>query len=99
MFPLFLLEVVADDTPAVQAVLKADTRRLRLLEEEKQLQSRLEKGEDGVVERLDKVRYFILTCKGIHPFGYILILLSYNLELIEFLICLKVIIIQKYLRS
>ncbi|XP_013883291.1 ATP-binding cassette sub-family F member 1 isoform X2 [Austrofundulus limnaeus] len=48
-------EVVADDTPAVQAVLKADTRRLRLLEEEKQLQSRLEKGEDGVVERLDKV--------------------------------------------
>lgn len=55
MFPLVLSEVVADDTPAVQAVLKADTRRLRLLEEERQLQSRLEKGEDGVVERLDKV--------------------------------------------
>uniref|UniRef100_A0A3Q1GZW9 ATP-binding cassette sub-family F member 1 n=1 Tax=Acanthochromis polyacanthus TaxID=80966 RepID=A0A3Q1GZW9_9TELE len=48
-------EVVADDTPAVQAVLKADTRRLKLLEEEKQLQARLEKGEDAVAERLDKV--------------------------------------------
>ncbi|KAM7372707.1 hypothetical protein PAMP_007610 [Pampus punctatissimus] len=48
-------EVVADDTPAVQAVLKADTRRLKLLEEEKQLQTRLEKGEDSVAERLEKV--------------------------------------------
>uniref|UniRef100_UPI0037E9B5AB ATP-binding cassette sub-family F member 1 isoform X2 n=1 Tax=Semicossyphus pulcher TaxID=241346 RepID=UPI0037E9B5AB len=48
-------EVVADDTPAVQAVLKADTRRLKLLEEEKRLQARLEKGEDCVAERLEKV--------------------------------------------
>ncbi|KAM8767379.1 ATP-binding cassette sub-family F member 1 isoform 2-T2 [Acanthopagrus schlegelii] len=48
-------EVVADDTPAVQAVLKADTRRLKLLEEERQLQARLEKGEDNVAERLEKV--------------------------------------------
>ncbi|XP_049607253.1 ATP-binding cassette sub-family F member 1 isoform X3 [Syngnathus scovelli] len=48
-------EVVADDTPAVQAVLKADTRRLKLLQEEKQLQARLEKGEDSVADRLDKV--------------------------------------------
>ncbi|XP_068603021.1 ATP-binding cassette sub-family F member 1 [Brachionichthys hirsutus] len=48
-------EVVADDTPAVQAVLKADTRRLRLLEEERQLQARLDKGEDSVAERLEKV--------------------------------------------
>lgn len=53
---LVLLEVVADDTPAVQAVLKADTRRLKLLEEEKRLQARLEKGEDNVAERLEKVR-------------------------------------------
>lgn len=50
-----MLEVVADDTPAVQAVLKADTRRLKLLEEERQLQARLEKGEDSVAERLEKV--------------------------------------------
>lgn len=48
-------EVVADDTPAVQAVLKADTRRLKLLEEEKRLQVRLERGEDCVAERLEKV--------------------------------------------
>lgn len=49
------VEVVADDTPAVQAVLKADTRRLRLLEEEKRLQARLDKGEDSVSEELEKV--------------------------------------------
>lgn len=48
-------EVQADDTPAVQAVLKADTRRLKLLEEERSLQALLEKGEDSVAERLDKV--------------------------------------------
>lgn len=48
-------EVVADDTPAVQAVLKADTRRFKLLEEEKLLQARLEKGEDSVAQRLEKV--------------------------------------------
>ncbi|KPP70906.1 hypothetical protein Z043_110228, partial [Scleropages formosus] len=48
-------EVIADDTPAVQAVLKADTRRLKLLEEERQLQSLLDKGEDNVTERLEKV--------------------------------------------
>lgn len=52
---LCLLEVVADDTPAVQAVLKADTRRLRLLEEEKRLQTRLDRGEDNVSEELEKV--------------------------------------------
>lgn len=49
-------EVVADDTPAVQAVLKADTRRLKLLDEEKRLQARLEKGDDSVGDRLEKVR-------------------------------------------
>ncbi|KAK3525434.1 hypothetical protein QTP86_031558 [Hemibagrus guttatus] len=48
-------EVVADGTPAVQAVLKADTRRLKLLDEEKKLQALLEKGEDSVSERLEKV--------------------------------------------
>ncbi|XP_053328643.1 ATP-binding cassette sub-family F member 1 [Spea bombifrons] len=48
-------EVVADDTPAVQAVLKADTKRLKLLEQEKKLQARLEKGDDSAAERLEKV--------------------------------------------
>ncbi|XP_066470347.1 ATP-binding cassette sub-family F member 1 [Tiliqua scincoides] len=48
-------EVVADETPAVQAVLKADTKRLKLLEEEKRLQALLEKGDDTAGERLEKV--------------------------------------------
>ncbi|PIO37903.1 hypothetical protein AB205_0112520, partial [Aquarana catesbeiana] len=47
-------EVIADDTPAVQAVLKADTKRLKLLEQEKKLQARLEKGDDSAAERLEK---------------------------------------------
>uniref|UniRef100_G3VVT0 ATP-binding cassette sub-family F member 1 n=1 Tax=Sarcophilus harrisii TaxID=9305 RepID=G3VVT0_SARHA len=48
-------EVVADETPAVQAVLRADTKRLKLLEEEKRLQGRLEQGDDAAAERLEKV--------------------------------------------
>ncbi|XP_072888313.1 ATP-binding cassette sub-family F member 1 isoform X2 [Hemitrygon akajei] len=48
-------EVKADDTAAVDAVLKADTKRLKLLEEERQLQSLLEKGDDRAGERLQKV--------------------------------------------
>ncbi|XP_020829881.1 ATP-binding cassette sub-family F member 1 isoform X2 [Phascolarctos cinereus] len=48
-------EVVADETPAVQAVLRADTKRLKLLEEEKRLQGKLEQGDDAAAERLEKV--------------------------------------------
>ncbi|XP_074786538.1 ATP-binding cassette sub-family F member 1 [Athene noctua] len=48
-------QVVADDTPAVHAVLRADTKRLRLLEEEKRLQAMLEGGDDAAAERLEKV--------------------------------------------
>lgn len=48
-------EVVADETPAVQAVLRADTKRLRLLEEEKRLQGQLEQGDDTAAEKLEKV--------------------------------------------
>ncbi|XP_059558166.1 ATP-binding cassette sub-family F member 1 isoform X5 [Myotis daubentonii] len=48
-------EVVADETPAVQAVLRADTKRLKLLEEERQLQAQLEQGDDTAAERLEKV--------------------------------------------
>uniref|UniRef100_A0A3B5L7R2 ATP-binding cassette sub-family F member 1 n=1 Tax=Xiphophorus couchianus TaxID=32473 RepID=A0A3B5L7R2_9TELE len=57
-------QVIADDTPAVQAVLKADTRRLKLLEEEKMLQARLEKGEDSVAQRLEKQVYEELRVIG-----------------------------------
>ncbi|XP_014442468.1 ATP-binding cassette sub-family F member 1 [Tupaia chinensis] len=48
-------EVVADETPAGQAVLRADTKRLKLLEEERRLQGRLEQGDDTAAERLEKV--------------------------------------------
>uniref|UniRef100_A0A8I3WH34 ATP-binding cassette sub-family F member 1 n=1 Tax=Callithrix jacchus TaxID=9483 RepID=A0A8I3WH34_CALJA len=48
-------EVVADETLAVQAVLRADTKRLKLLEEERQLQGQLEQGDDTAAERLEKV--------------------------------------------
>lgn len=68
---MFVLEVVADDTPAVQAVLKADTRRLKLLEEEKQLQARLEKGEDSVAERLDKVSVCAPPCHSQIPLTFV----------------------------
>ena len=39
-------EVIADDTPAVDAVLKADKERWSLIQEEKQLLKELEKGPD-----------------------------------------------------
>uniref|UniRef100_S4RPK6 ABC transporter domain-containing protein n=1 Tax=Petromyzon marinus TaxID=7757 RepID=S4RPK6_PETMA len=48
-------EVVADSTPAVQAVLRADVRRGVLLQEESKLQARLESGDDSVGPRLEKV--------------------------------------------
>uniref|UniRef100_A0A8D0V3C4 ATP-binding cassette sub-family F member 1 n=1 Tax=Sus scrofa TaxID=9823 RepID=A0A8D0V3C4_PIG len=48
-------EVVADETPAVQAVLRADTKRLKLLEEERRLQGQLEQGDDTAADRLEKV--------------------------------------------
>lgn len=37
-------EVIADDTPAVDAVIKADTRRLRLLEEQATLEKSVASG-------------------------------------------------------
>ena len=37
MCRLFAVEVIADDTPAIDAVLKADTKRLALLQECKKL--------------------------------------------------------------
>ncbi|XP_077986284.1 ATP-binding cassette sub-family F member 1-like [Glandiceps talaboti] len=48
-------EVVADETPAIDAVLKADTKRLKLLAEEKLLIDKNAAGDDTVVERLQQV--------------------------------------------
>lgn len=50
-------EVVADDTPAVEAVLKADKTRWNLLEEEKFLNAALDSGDEDPkkLARLQKV--------------------------------------------
>jgi ATP-binding cassette, subfamily F, member 1 len=49
--------VVADDTPAVEAVLRADRERFRLLAEEKRLLAALEKEADEEKDaRLVQVR-------------------------------------------
>lgn len=50
-------EVVADDTPAIQAVLKADKERWNLLEEEKELTYKVENGDEDpeVISRLQEV--------------------------------------------
>lgn len=56
--------MVADETPAVQAVLRADTKRLRLLEEEKRLQGQLEQGDDTAAEKLEKVEEMAQGTQG-----------------------------------
>ena len=50
-------EIVVDDTPAIDAVLKADVKRLHLLEEEKRLITESEKGNDEHSDRLREVLY------------------------------------------
>jgi ATPase subunit of ABC transporter with duplicated ATPase domains len=49
-------EVVANDTPAVEEVLKADVKRTELLEECNKLQAEQEKGKMKGQERLQQVR-------------------------------------------
>lgn len=48
-------EVVADDTPAVESVLKADVKRTALLEELKKLEEQQEAGSTKITERLKEV--------------------------------------------
>ncbi|PIK49568.1 putative ATP-binding cassette sub-family F member 1 [Apostichopus japonicus] len=48
-------EVVADDTPAFESVLKADKKRLKLLAEEKKLIEDGEAGDDSKSKRLEEV--------------------------------------------
>lgn len=50
-------EVVADDTPAVEAVLRADQVRWKLLEEEKELMKAIDDGDEAIekLERLQEV--------------------------------------------
>jgi ATP-binding cassette, subfamily F, member 1 len=48
-------EVVADDNSAVDTVVKADTKRLELLEEAKKLEAEIETGNLGNQEKLNEV--------------------------------------------
>lgn len=48
-------EVVADDTPAVEVVLKADVKCHELKEECKKLEEKLEQGDSSVQDRLQEV--------------------------------------------
>ncbi len=48
-------EVVANDTPAFNAVLNADKKRLALLQEEKDLMAAGEAGDDSGSDRLQQV--------------------------------------------
>ena len=48
-------EIVVDETPAIEAVLKADVKRLQLLEEERKLLAASESGDDSQSERLEQV--------------------------------------------
>lgn len=49
-------EVVADDTPAVEVVLKADVKCNELQEECKKLEEKVEAGDTTVQDRLQEVR-------------------------------------------
>ena len=49
-------EVVADDTPAVEMVLRADKNRTRLLEEEKELMEKLDSSEDLEEAQLNEMQ-------------------------------------------
>jgi ATP-binding cassette subfamily F protein 1 len=48
-------EVVADDTPAVEAVLRADVVRWNLQSEEAELMRKADSGDESVIERLQQV--------------------------------------------
>lgn len=56
---MHLLEVRADDTPAILAVLNADKKRLELLNLEKKLTADYEKGSADAGVRLKEVRQHI----------------------------------------
>ncbi len=58
-------EVKADETPAFEAVLNSDTKRLKLMKEEKELIAESERGDDSHSERLKQV-YEEMDAIGAH---------------------------------
>ena len=54
-------EVVADDTPAVEVVLRADVKCNELQQECKKLEEKVEQGDTTVQDRLQEVGYHIYS--------------------------------------
>lgn len=54
-------EVVADDTKAIDAVLKADKKRITLLAEEKDLIAKITEGGREITDRLKDVSIYVLV--------------------------------------
>lgn len=86
-FDLFFVtsEVVADETKSVDAVLKADTKRLELLAEEERLTKLVATGDKGISEKLKEVEcniYIWLKCK----FVMLLFILNFSFNCVTSLI-------------
>ena len=58
---LLLTEVEVGEISAIDTVLKADKKRLKLLEEEKKLNDELEAGDDSNTERLKQVMSIVAS--------------------------------------
>lgn len=59
-------EVVADDTPAVQNVLNADVKCVKLQAECKELEEQVEKGDASVQGRLQEVMLMVIYWNFLH---------------------------------
>lgn len=86
-FDLFFVtsEVVADETKSVDAVLKADTKRLELLAEEERLTKLVATGDKGISEKLKEVEcniYMWSKCK----FVMLLFILNFSFNCVTSLI-------------
>ena len=61
-----MTEVQADDTPAIDAVVNADKKRLALLNECRTLEKLQQDGDDSTIERLKQVylqqNHFVFNC-------------------------------------
>lgn len=69
-------EVVADETPAIDAVLSADKKRVSLLAEEKALMAAGEGGDDSGADRLKQVGTISVAVEPLYRSLIFLVLLS-----------------------
>ncbi len=76
-------EVVADDTPAIDAVLSADKKRMALLEEEKALMAAGEAGDDSGADRLKLVIIWCIEKFFLYPSLFLSFLYTHCILLIK----------------